>query len=317
MRESFVSIGIDVSKASLDIDGLGNTFPIHITNDAQGIAMLVGRLAECPPAVIVCEPSGGYERILVAALRNAGLPIVVVNARQIRDFARAKGILAKTDKIDARVIAEYGATFKPTPKAVYKPAALAQYVQRRRQLVEALKCEMQQRDHLTHEDLKRDSKAHCTWLQEHIAAIESRIRTLIAADPALEGQHAILTSCKGIGDITSAILIAELPQLGTASHAQIAALAGVAPFNRDSGLMRGQRHIHGGNASVRSVLYMATISAIRFNPDIKTFYERLRANGKLAKVAIVACMRKLLITLNALLRDNRKWTPQYAEATVK
>jgi transposase len=316
MREPFVSIGIDVSKTSLDINGLGKTFPDSITNDAQGIARLVGRLAESPPAVIVCEPSGGYERLLVATLRDAGLPIAVVNARQIRNFARAKGILAKTDRLDARVLAEYGAMFKPTPKSTCKPSLLAQYVQRRRQLVEALRCEMQQRDHLADEDLQHDSAEHCAWLQEHIANIESRIRDIIAADSVLKGQHAILTSCKGIGDTTAAVLIADMPELGTASHAQIAALAGLAPINHDSGNMRGQRHIHGGKTAVRAVLYMATISAIRFNPDIKVFYERLRAKGKLAKVAIVACMRKLLITLNALLRDNRKWTPQYMEATV-
>lgn len=311
MKEPFVSIGIDVSKTSLDIDGLGKTFPARVTNDVQGVARLVARLAEAPPAVIVCEPSGGYERLLVDTLRAAGLPIVMVNARQIRDFARAKGILAKTDRLDARVLAEYGAMFKPTPRKVCKPAALAQYVHRRRYLVDALTREMQQREHMVHEDLKSTSEDHCAWLQDHIAIIESRILEIIDADSALKGQHDILTSCKGIGDTTAATLIADMPELGTASHTQIAALAGLAPFNRDSGSMSGQRRIRGGKASVRAVLYMATISAIRYNPDIKACYKRLRAKGKMTKVAIVACMRKLIIILNALLRDNRKWTPQY------
>ena len=195
--------------------------------------------SKAAPGVIVCEPSGGYERLLATSLRSAGLPIAVVNARQVRDFARAKGILAKTDCLDARVLAEYGAVFKPAPKEACKPAALAEYVQRRRQLVDALKREMQQRGHLTHKDLKRDSEDHCAWLKERIAAVDGRIRTLIAADTAMNEQHAILTSCKGIGDTTAAILIAEMPELGTASHTQIAALAGLAPFNHDSGQMRG------------------------------------------------------------------------------
>jgi transposase len=314
--EKHISIGIDVSKKSLDVHAVGTDFPPWVPNDAGGIVRLVEWLAGISPNVIVCEPSGGYERRMVAALRDAGLPIVVVNARQIRDFARAKGILAKTDRLDAGVLAAYGATFRPTPKPVHKHPLLAQYVQRRRQLVEALKCETQQREHMTAKDLKRGSDQHSAWLKKNIAAIEDRILQIIAADPHLSEQHAILTSCKGIGDTTAAILLAELPELGTASHAEIAALAGLAPFNNDSGNRRGQRHIRGGKAPVRSVLYMAAISATRFNADIKVFYERLRKNGKVPKVAIVACMRKLLVTLNALVRDRRKWTPLYAEATV-
>jgi len=315
MKQLFISIGIDVSKKSLDISGPGKSFPMQVANDAKGVSKLMARLSEVSPDVIVCEPSGGYERLLATALREAGLPIVVVNARQIRDFARAKGILAKTDRIDAQVIAEYGATFKPTPKLVQKNTALSEYVQRRRQLVDALKCEMQQRQQITHADLMRDSEEHCAWLQDRIDAVENRILHVITDDPALKRQHEILISCKGIGETTAAILLADMPELGNASHNQIAALAGVAPFNRDSGTLRGQRHIHGGKATVRSALYMATISATRFNPDIKVFYSRLRKNGKATKVALVACMRKLLIILNALLRDNRKWEPQYVDTT--
>lgn len=307
MTKPFSSIGIDISKAYLDIYGLKAEHPARLPNDAGGIALLTGYLGECSPEVIVCEPSGGYERALITALQRAGFPIVAVNPRQIRDFARAKGRLAKTDRLDAQVLAEYGALFRPEPKAIEKPAELAQYVLRRRQLVDALRRETQQHEHLTHEGMKSDSEQHIAWLQEHIAQMDAHIRHHIAACSDLKDRQAILKSCKGIGDVTAATLMAEMPELGSASHAQIAALAGLAPFNHDSGSLRGQRHIRGGRSPVRAALYMATISAIRYNPDIKATYERLRAAGKHAKVAITACMRKLLITLNSLLRDNRKW----------
>lgn len=310
MEKLFVSIGIDISKASLDISGLGKAFPERIINDAPAIAKLVQCLRMSPPDVIVCEPSGGYERSLVAALQAAQLPVAVVNARQIRDFARAKGILAKTDRLDAKVLAEYGMLFKPKPKPLQKPTELAHYIQRRRHLVEALKRERQYHSQTGLPDsLRADSEDHSHALQCQLERIEERIRGLIAADEALQERHQLLTACKGIGETTAATLIAELPELGQASHAQIAALAGLAPFNRDSGTLRGTRQIRGGRRAVRTALYMATLCAVRYNPDIKAAYDRLRKAGKHAKVALVACMRKLLITLNSLIRDNRKWKP--------
>lgn len=315
MRHTFASIGIDISKAYLDIHGLKAGHPARVPNDTEGIASLVSHLGDCAPEIIVCEPSGGYEHCLVAALQKAGFPVVAVNPRQVRDFARAKGILAKTDRLDAKVLAEYGAVFRPHPKTTTKPAELAQYVLRRRQLVDALRREMQQHEHLTHDGMKSDSEQHIAWLQEHIAGMDARIREHIAADDTLKERHAILKSCKGIGDVTSAILMAEMPELGNASHGQIAALAGLAPFNHDSGTLHRGRHIKGGRAPARRALYMATLSAIRYNPDIKAVYKRMRATGKHAKVAITACMRKLLVTLNSLLRDNRKWKQDYAKSS--
>lgn len=312
MNTSFVSVGIDISKAMLDTHILGRPTPDRVPNDSQGIARLVDRLKERKPSLIVCEPSGGYERPLLTALRTAGLRVALVNPRQARDFARAKGILAKTDAIDARVLAEYGAAIRPSPKDVGKHARLAEFFSRRNHLIGAINHERQQREHLTVDALRQDSKQHCAWLRKRLAAVDAAIRALIAADPMLKRQHAILTSCKGIGDVTATVLMTHMPELGTASPAQIAALAGVAPFNRDSGAMRGKRSISGGKKSVRCVLYMATVVAVQHNPDIRRCYERLRAKGKLAKVAIVACMRKLLIVLNSLVRDGRTWTPQYS-----
>jgi transposase len=309
MTTSYVSIGIDIGKHFLDTHGLGKTCPARVANDADGIARLVKALMDASPNVIVCEPSGGYERPLVATLQTAGMPVVMVNAKRVRDFAKAKGTLAKTDRLDARILSEYGTAFRPEPRTARKPAQLAAYVQRRSQLVENLSREMRQRELACHPDIECDREDHIAWLQERIAVFDARIRACIEAEDALKERHAILTSCKSVGVITSATLMADIPELGTLSHSQITALAGLAPFNCDSGTRQGERHITGGKAVTRAALYMATLSAVRCNPDIKAFYERLRARGKRAKVALVAAMRKLLITLNALLRDNRKWQP--------
>lgn len=315
MPHIFVSIGIDIGKTFLDVHGLKPSHPQRIRNDASGIAALTAWLGERVPDVIVCEPSGGYERPLLAALREAGLPVACVNARQVRDFARAKGVLAKTDRIDAQVLAEYGALLRPQVRPLLRPAALAEQVQRRRAVVEMIRREKQYLEHGTEETIRREAEAHIALLEGQLRACEERIARLVAADAACRARQEILTSCKGVGDVTSATLLAELPELGQATHAQITALAGLAPYNRDSGAMRGQRHIRGGRGTVRRVLYMAAVSAIRCNPDIKALYERLRAAGKHAKVAIVACMRQLLLTLNALVRDNRKWKPCHQTPT--
>ena len=308
MSQSFVSIGIDVSKAHLDVHHPASP-PIRILNQPQAIAEWIDTLADNHVDIIICEPSGGYERLLVTTCHEAGLPIAVVNAAHIHHFAKAQGILAKTDQIDAGVIAAYGAMFKPAPQAVKSSDELVQYVARRRQLVEMVRMEKQRSEHLRCPRLKQGSEDHIAWMKGAIDQIDDDINAYIKADKQLHQRHEVLTSCKGIGDVTAATLLAELPELGTASHAQITALAGLAPYNVDSGSMKGRRAIRGGRAGVRKALYMATISAIKSNPDIHTLYRRLLAKGKHTKVAITACMRQLLITLNALIKHNRKWKP--------
>jgi transposase len=312
MNKTFVSIGIDVSKPFLDVYGLGKGHPIRFPNTSEQISALVVKLAGQPVDLIVCEPSGGYERELVASLQQVGLPVAVVNARQVRDFARAKGVLAKTDRLDAKILAEYGSQLRPSPKPSGRSEELAGLITRRRQLVDMLRMERQQHEKARHEIIRASSEEHITWLVEQIEEIEEQIAAAIARNADWKARNAILVSCKGIGPVAAATLVAEMPELGSASHAQVASLAGLAPFNHDSGAMRGQRHIRGGRGTVRNVLYMATVCAIRYNPDIRRFYEKLRKAGKVAKVAITACMRKLLITLNSLLKHNREWTETYA-----
>jgi transposase len=311
MSTTFVSIGIDVSKKFLDIHGLEKKHPNRLPNSEAGIAILVEALALCSPDIIVCEPSGGYEKNMIIALQDSGQQVAMVNARQIRDFARAKGQLAKTDSIDARILAEYGAMFKPAAKKISKASPLAQYVQRRRQLVDICRIEQQHLSHVGQDDIKQDIQERIAALQESISTMEKCIKKQIHADESLQKKHSILVSCKGVGDTTSATLMAELPELGNVSNSEISALAGLAPFNHDSGAMRGKRFIRGGRSEVRKALYMAAISATRYNPDIKACYDRLRKAGKPAKVALVACMRKLLLTLNSLVKGNRFWTEKY------
>jgi transposase len=315
MQNNFVSIGIDVSKPWLDIASTHHAYPKRIANDASGIATLLEALQKHPADLLICEASGGYERLLIALLRAQNQPIALVNARQIRDYARARGVLAKTDAIDARIIAEYGQMLRPKLLTQDKDEVLEALLLRRRQLAGLLQRETRHAETLRHSALQEEVAEHAIWLREQIKALDTRIAGHLKQQPEHQKKAVILTSCKGVGKLLAATLLARMPELGTVSHAQISALAGVAPFNHDSGSMRGQRHIRGGRDDVRQVLYMAALSAIRYNPDIKTLYERLRAKGKKAKVALVACMRQLIITLNALLRDNRKWTPQTINTT--
>lgn len=315
MNQPFVSIGIDVSKPWLDIASTHHAYPKRISNDAEGMATLLEALQKHPADLLICEASGGYERLLIALLRANNHPIALVNARQIRDYARARGVLAKTDAIDAKIIADYGQMLRPQPLSQEKDEVLEALLLRRRQLSGLLQRESRHAETLRHSQLCEDVAEHAEWLRDQIKTLDSRIADHLKQQPEYQKKAAILTSCRGVGKLLAATLLARMPELGSVSHAQISALAGVAPFNHDSGSMRGQRHIRGGRDDVRQVLYMAVLSAIRYNPDIKTLYERLRANGKKAKVALVACMRQLLITLNALLRDNRKWTPQQNHTT--
>lgn len=311
MKEDFVSIGIDVGKASLDLYDTETKTSFRIANNAREIAALVLRLAENPPGAVICEPSGGYERPLVRALRAADLPVVLVNPKRARDFARAKGIKAKTDRIDAKMLAEFGAVMRPEPRPDETRTELRECVRRRRQLADALARERVQAKDLEQSALRSGSEEIVAVLEEKIAETDARIRELVAADVEVAARHASLVSCKGVGNVTASVLVAELPELGSVSAEQIAALAGLAPYSRDSGTLKGKRCVSGGRKPVRNALYMAALSAVRFNPDVKRCFDRLTKAGKPFKVAITACMRKLLVTLNALVKNNRKWSPIY------
>lgn len=309
MPEVTSVIGIDVSKRFLDVAQTGSDQVRRWNNDAAGIAGLAEGLAKQPPALIVLEATGGYEMAAVQAMQRTGLPVAVVNPRQARDFARASGQLAKTDAIDARILASFGAALRPAPLPPIdaSQAAISALVARRRQLVDMLVAE---RNRLEHADTTR------RWIEDHILVLKSQLAQVDAAlglavenSAELHHRHQVLTSVKGVGPLTAAVLLAELPELGTIGHKQIAALVGVAPINHDSGQHRGQRHIGGGRQSVRCALYMATLVGVRFNPTLHAFYHRLRQAGKRPKVALVASMRKLLIILNALVRDDKLWQP--------
>lgn len=307
------SVGIDVAKATLEVwinpAGEGWT----VTNDAAGIAGLVKRLANHRVTVVVVEATGGYEYAAVASLSLAGQPVAVVNPRQVRDFARATGRLAKTDRIDAQVLAVFGAAIRPEPRAL--PSADVQEldatVTRRRQLLEMLGAE-RNRQELARGKLARQIRQHITWLEKQLATVDDDLRHLIEASPVWRAKENLLRSVPGVGPTTAFTLLAELPELGTLSGRQIAALVGVAPFARDSGTLRGKRAIWGGRASVRTVLYMATLVASRYNPRLRDRYQRLRSAGKPAKVALIACARSLIVILNAMLAHRTPWNPDLA-----
>ena len=310
MTNSNDYIGIDVSKASLDTslkDGRMASFP----NDAKGIAALVKRLKTYTPQLVVMEATGGFEHRAAAELVAAQLPVAVVNPRQVRDFAKATGRLAKTDRLDAEVLAHFARVVQPAQRPLPDEATqeLAEQLSRRRQWVEMLSAEKTRLKQTVGKVVRKGVKEYIAWLKKRLHASEHDLRQLIKASPAWQTKRALLTEVKGIGEIATVTLLALLPELGTLGRKPIAALVGLAPFNRDSGTMRGRRTIWGGRANVRHVLYMATLSAVRHNPVLKAFYLRLRSHGKLPKVAIVAAMRKLLTMLNAMMRDNVKWSP--------
>ena len=301
-------VAVDVSKAMLDIalpDQIWRT-----PNTLSGITALQKRLKRFEHPHVVCEATGRYGRLLARQMANAGIALSVVNPRQVRDFARAAGQLAKTDSIDAAIILRFAETMKPaqTPPTPENQARLAEQVRRRRQLVEMLAMEKQRLSGLDDPETIASIRAHLAFLQGQIGTCEQRITDEIGADAKLARKAMLLQTIPGMGTVTAAVLVAELPELGQVDKKQIAALVGVAPMNRDSGQWRGQAHITGGRFSVRCALYMATLPAIRFNPTIKAFYKNLRANGKAPKVAITAAMRKLLITANAIIEQDRPWT---------
>jgi len=303
-------VGIDVGKEKLDV-GLSGQKGVRVwANDEAGREELSEWVVAQKVELVVVEASGGYEAAIVSELVERGQAVAVVNPTRVRAFARAEGILAKTDKIDAGVIARFGATMKPEPRARrdLNQLELNQWVTRRRQLVLMVTAE-KNRLQTADSSVRANITKHITWLQTEIEALEQQINQAIAANPRWSETAKRVESTPGIGSVTSSTLVADLPELGQLNRQQIAALVGIAPFNHDSGKRRGQRRIFGGRASVRSVLYMATLSAIRHNPVIKSFYDRLIAKGKIKKVALTACMRKLLVILNAMVKNGQDWSP--------
>jgi transposase len=304
-------VGIDISKARLDVHHNPSGQDSAYANDEVGIESLLNDLAGAPPRLIVLEATGGLERTLVAALVAKGLGVAVVNPRQVRDFAKASGQLAKTDRIDARVLAHFAHAIEPTQRPIPDEAAqaLSDQLTRRRQLVEMLAMEKTRLKQAPNRLVRKDIKQHMAWLENRLRASEDGLRQTVEDSPSWQAKRDLLGEVKGVGEITVLTLIAALPELGRLDRKQIAALVGVAPLNRDSGTLRGKRSVWGGRAVVRHMLYMATLSAVRFNPPIRAFYQRLKGNGKAAKVALVASMRKLLTMLNAMVRDGREWCP--------
>lgn len=303
-----VYVGIDVAKANLDVVVDPSRQRWSFSNDDRGISEAVSRLRELSPALVVLEASGGIEVPLAAALGVAGLPVAVVNPRQIRDFAKATGKLAKTDVLDARVMAHFAAAVQPTPRPLPETQSqeLAAILARRRQMVEMITAE-KNRLSSARKVVKQRIEGHITWLEEELANIDRDLRESIRQSPVWREKDDLLRSVPGIGPVVSATLLAELPELGALDRRQIAALAGVAPLNRDSGTLRGRRTIWGGRATVRAKLYMAALVATRYNAVIKAFYQRLCAAGKAKKVALTACMHKLLTILNAMLKHRTPW----------
>lgn len=304
-------IGVDVSKGRLDV-GMrpsGKGWAVH--HDAEGIADLVGRLRELQPVLVVVEATGGYEMALVAELGAAQVPVVVVNPRQVRDFARSTGRLAKTDRLDAQVLAHFGEAVRPQPRPLAEPAAqeMAALLTRRRQLVAMVVAE--------HNRLDRVPLRVRAQIEEHIHVLEGYVRHLddelgqaVRQSPLWRAQERLLRSTPGVGPVVARTLLFHLPELGRLGRKQIAALVGVAPFNCDSGQKRGQRHVWAGRAHVRAALYMAAVAAVRCNPVIRRLYTRLTGIGKPAKLALTACMHKLLTILNAMSHRQVPWTPE-------
>lgn len=304
--ESFV--GIDVSKAWLDVAVHEQAEVWRTANEEAGIGKLVERLKACRPERIVVEPTGGFETLLVAELAQVGLPIVVVNAKRVRDFARATGQLAKTDKLDAKVLAHFAAAIQPPLRVMQteQEEQLTARMTRRRQILDMLTVE-KNRLVTIRGAMRTDIEAHLLWLSQRLKDLDQEITAFVHSSPIWKEKDTLLQSVPGVGPVTSATLLGMLPELGQLNRQQIAALVGVAPVNKDSGRKQGKRRVYGGRADVRSVLYMAALAATKFNPKIKAFYQSLLQRGKQKKVALTACMRKLLVILNAMLRTGQSW----------
>jgi len=301
-------VGIDVAKATLECAVLPTGETWQVANEDGAFLALVVRLRALVPVRIVLEATGGFEHGVVAALAAADLPVVVVNPRQVRDFGRACGELAKTDRIDARLLALFAARVQPELRALPSEAAQAldALLTRRRQLLEMLTAE-RNRLGFARGRVRRDIDQHIRWLQKRVKEVDHDLQATVEASPVWRATEDLLRTVPGVGRVVSCTLLGELPELGQLTRKQIAALVGVAPHARDSGTLRGKRMVWGGRAPVRAVLYMAALVAAKFNPVIRVFYQRLRGAGKPAKVALTACMRKLLTILNAMVRSGEPW----------
>jgi len=301
-------IGIDVSKDTLDVAVRPTGEKMVFANTEDSLVMMTDFMKPFSPRLVVLEATGGWERSAVGALAAKGLPVVVVNPRQVRDFAKAKGILAKTDKIDAQVIAQFAESIRPEvrPLKTEEAQKLEALLSRRRQIVQMLTAE-KNRLHSAPVWIRKDIQIHIQWLEKILDKFNKELDRLVKKSPIWQAKDKILQSAKGVGPILSLTLISGLPELGTLNRKKIAALVGVAPLNRDSGKFRGRRTIWGGRSAIRSVLLMATRVGIRFNPVIRAFYERLEKAGKKRKVAETACMRKLLTILNAMMKNRTCW----------
>ena len=318
MGEITCFVGIDVSKDQLEIAVIPGEEAWSMTNHETDFDALINHLRNLPPSMIVLEATGGFETPVASALAGAGLNVTVVNARHVRNFAKAKGILAKTDRIDATVLAHFAQAVRPQirPLKDDQLRALTALADRRGQIITMLTAE-KNRLRSAHPSLHKDIQAHISWLQKRLKDLDRELRKAIRASPIWREKDALFQSVPGVGHVLSSTLLTRLPELGALNRKQIAALVGVAPLNRDSGKMRGKRSIWGGRAQIRAVLHMAALSATRSNPVIKAFYQRLTKAGKAHKVAMTACMRKLLTILNSMVKTNTHWRVQQPEIGVK
>jgi transposase len=316
MSKTERAVGIDVSKGLLDVAVLPEGEAWSATNDEEGITQVVKRLKSLRPRLVVLEATGGMETAFVGAAATARLPVVVVNPRQVRDFAKSVGALAKTDAIDARVLARFAEAVRPEVRPLKDKEAsqLSALIARRRQLVEMLTSE-KNRLGSAPEAIHLSIEEHIEWLEQRLTDINGKLKKAIKKSPVWRAKDQLLRTAPGVGSVFAATLVAGLPELGALNRKRIAALVGVAPFNRDSGKYRGRRCIWGGRGSIRAVLYMATLAATRFNPVIRAFYLRLCAAGKEKKVALTACMRKLLTILNAMVKTGTPWQPRCEQTT--
>lgn len=304
-------IGIDVSKRWLDIAVAGSGEATRVSNDNAGISGVIRELGEVQPERVVLEATGGYEKVLVQALHAGGIPVVVVNPRQVRDFARATGRLAKTDRIDAQVLAQFASVLKPEPRQLKdeSESELTVLVRRRSQLTSLLTMERNRKKLVTHPSVLASLERTIKHLKQELVDLNREIDRMIEAEPAMRKRSQLYRSVPGVGPRVASALLAELPELGRLNRKQIASLVGVAPLNWDSGMFRGKRAVWGGRRQVRCALYMGALVAAAHNPVLRALYRRLVASGKAKKLALVACMRKLLTILNAMAATSTPWNP--------
>jgi transposase len=310
-------VGIDVCKRYLDVCVHSSGEYFRVDNNADGFKVIQERLVDYSPCLLIAESTGGYEADMVRTLQKEGWNVAVINPRQARDFAKALGRLAKTDRIDAGVLAHFGKALKPTPKAISRDdeESLSALTQRRRQLVDMLTVE-KNRLSQAHGSVSKPIKKSIEFLNKQLKDVEKQLTEHVKSDEEWSRKTEVLESIRGVGPVIAMTLIADLPELGKVSHKEIAALAGLAPFNRDSGFMQGKRSIWGGRATVRTALYMGALVAVRFNPVLKAFYEKLCQAGKQKKVALIACARKLLTIMNSMIKNNVKWQQNLNENIV-